>query len=179
MIRKVKQRISEIKILEKEDKRGAKELISKIKGRVAVYIDAANLEKSVQELGRIPPEHIAKGGYWKAKKNLWRVDYKKIYQFFKENTNFLSISFYTARFGTKSHDEFLTFLKKTGYRLVFKFIKIISGRGRVVTCKKCGYRNKIADERKADFDVEISVDAVNWMKNYDVFVLFSGNSDFI
>lgn len=156
-----------------------KSLIKEIQGSVAVYIDAANLEKSVQALGFIPPRSFAKGMYWKANRNLWHVDYKKLRQFFAKNTKLVSISFYTARFGTKSHDKFLTFLKNTGYRLITKPVKTISGRGRTITCEKCGYKNQIPDERKANFDVEISVDAVNWMWNYDTFVLFSGDSDFV
>lgn len=174
-----KKRQKKSKILRKQGEKLTEELINEMQGRVAVYIDAANLEKSVQELGLIPPKHTARGIRWKADKNLWHVDYKKLHRFFKKNTKLVSISFYTARFGTKTHDKFLTFLKKNGYRLVLKPIKTISGRGRVITCEKCGHKNKIADERKADFDVEISVDAVNWIKNYDTFILFSGDSDFV
>lgn len=157
----------------------ADQLIKKIQGRVAVYIDAANLEKSVQVLGLIPPTHFTKEMRWQANKNQWNVDYKKLHRFFKENTKLSNISFYTARFGTKSHEDFLTFLKNNGYRLVTKPIKTILGRGRIITCEHCGYKNKIPDERKADFDVEISVDAVNWIKHYETFVLFSGDSDFV
>lgn len=157
----------------------AKSLIKEIQGSVAVYIDAANLEKSVQALGFIPPRRFAKGMYWKANRNLWHIDYKKLRQFFAKNTKLVNISFYSARFGTKSHDGFLTLLKKSRYRLVTKSIKTIPGRGRTITCEQCGYKKKIPDERKANFDVEISVDAVNWMKNYETFVLFSGDSDFV
>src|SRR3989344_2610933 len=72
-------------------------------GRTAVFIDAANLEKSVADLGTKPPR--------------------------------------------------------------FKEVKEIT---------VLGEENK----RKANFDVEISVDAVAWMHNYNTFVLFSGDSDF-
>lgn len=43
-------------------------------------------------------------------------------------------------------------------------------------CKKL---NDVFIERKADFDVEISTDAVSWAKNYETFILFSGDSDFV
>lgn len=147
--------------------------------RTAVFIDAANLEKSVQALGVIPPTHITKGMKWKANKNLWHVDYNKLHKFFKKNSKLVSISFYTARFETKSHEAFLTFLKNNGYRLVSKPIKTILGRGRTITCENCGFRKEIPDERKANFDVEISVDAVSWMDHYETFILFSGDSDFV
>lgn len=71
------------------------------------------------------------------------------------------------------------FLKKNGYRVVWKPIKTILGRGKTITCEQCGHKNRMADERKADFDVEISVDAVSWLNNFDTFVLFSGDSDFV
>lgn len=143
-------------------------LLFSLKGNTAVFIDAANLEKSVADLGTKPPniKRLKKGFFWKAlPKGYFSVDYKKLYKFFKQNTQLASISFYSARFNTKPHDDFLTFLKRNGYRLVTKSIKEIS----IV-----GQQNK----RKANFDVEISVDAVEWIRNYDNFVLFSGDSDF-
>jgi len=167
------------KVFGREEKKITQELINKLQGRVVVYIDAANLEKSVQELGFIPPKRVPRGSVWKGDKNRWRVDYKNLHRFFKRNSNLASINFYTARFGTKSHNKFLMFLKKNGYRVVLKPIKTIKGRGRVITCEKCGHRNRIPDERKADFDVEISVDATSWIGNFDTFVLFSGDSDFV
>ena len=136
--------------------------------KVAVFIDAANLEKSVADLGTKPPRirHLRKGSLWRAlPENYYKVDYKKLYKFFKANAKLASISFYSARFATKPHDDFLTFLKMNGYRLVTKTIKNV----RV---------SETVHKRKANFDVEISVDAVSWIKNYDEFVLFSGDSDF-
>lgn len=173
----------------------AKELAKQFKGNVAVYIDAANLEKSVQALGLIPPR-AWRGISWKASTKNWRVDYIKLRKFFSQNSKLKSISFYTARFGTPEHDKFLTFLKKNGYRLITKEVKTISDREATVErrcqycgktnrvsvkfdCKHCGKKNEIPIERKADFDVEISVDAVDWIDKYNTFVLFSGDSDFV
>ena len=136
--------------------------------RTAVFIDAANLEKSVADLGTKPPniKHLRKDFYWKAlPRNYYRVDYKKLYKYFKTNTKLASISFYSARFETEPHDKFLTFLKYNGYRLVTKLVKKIS-------------ISATTHLRKANFDVEIAVDAVDWLKNYDTLVLFSGYSDF-
>lgn len=143
-------------------------IINSFNKRTAVFIDAANLERSVADLGTKSPnfKKLKKGFMWKAlPKGYYKVDYKKLYKYFKSNTTLASISFYSARFNTESHDNFLTFLKINGYRLVTKLVKEI-----VVI----GEENK----RKANFDVEISVDAVAWIRNYDNFVLFSGDSDF-
>ena len=178
----------------RKQKNIAKELAKYLKGNVAVYIDSANLEKSVQELGLITPP-VRKGMRWKASTKNWKVNYWKMYNFFCKNSNLTSISFYSARFGTVSHEKFLTFLKKTGYRLVTKIVKVISDQEATINrtcqhcgkksrislefiCENCNKRNDIMIERKADFDVEISVDALDWKDKYDTFVLFSGDSDF-
>ncbi len=150
-----------------KNKKTKENILSKT-NRTAVFIDAANLEKSVADLGTKPPDvkHLGKGFRWKALPlHYYKVDYKKLYKYFRTNSKLASISFYSARFETESHDNFLTFLKRNEYRLVTKTVKDI----------------KISQERhqrKANFDVEISVDAVSWLKNYDTFVLFSGDSDF-
>lgn len=177
MIRKIKSGKKKIPVILKD--KLAEKLIREMRDRVAVYIDAANLEKSVQALGLTPPKHFRKGMSWRGNPSLWQVDYKKLRQFFRLNAKLASISFYSARFGTKSHDRFLTFLKNNGYRLVTKPVKTIFGGGRKVTCEQCGYKKEIPDERKANFDVEISADAVSWINEYDTFVLFSGDSDFV
>jgi len=184
------------KLITRRKARAGENLFKVAGNRVVVYIDAANLEKSVQTLGLVLPTRITKGIIWKADKNLWQADYKKLYRFFKENSKLVGISFYTARFGTKTHDKFLTFLKKSGYRLVTKKIKRIYDHRATLPrrCSYCGTKNEISTrfkcvkckrlndvsiERKADFDVEISTDAVSWIENYDTFILFSGDSDFV
>lgn len=136
-------------------------------GRVAAFVDAANLEKSVADLGTVLPnlKKIPKGFRWKSSsKGSWNVDYKKLHKFFTSRSTLVSLSFYTARFNTESHDKFLVFLKKEGFRLVTKPIKEI-----------VAYDGK---HRKANFDVEIAVDAVSWLRHYDTLVLMSGDSDF-
>jgi len=59
------------------------------------------------------------------------------------------LGFFTVRFNNKKHDAFLTVLKKNGAHL-----------------------------RKANFDVEIAVEAMKRIGKFDVFMLFSGDSDF-
>ncbi|MBI4999744.1 NYN domain-containing protein [Candidatus Gottesmanbacteria bacterium] len=193
MGRKTKRRKD--KSLETEERQIVREFISQLEGRVAVYIDAANLEKSVKELGLTPPS-FKKGMRWRASAKRWTVDYLKLKRFFAKNSDLRGISFYSARFGTPDHDAFLTFLKNNGYRPVTKEIKTIPEYKATISrkCKYCGMRNEVSIkfrcvkcqkdndvpiERKADFDVEISVDAVDWINNYDTLVLFSGDSDFV
>lgn len=118
-----------------------------LKGKVAVFIDAANIELSAKDLG-------------------FKVDYKKLLGWLKQKYKLDYIGFYTVRFDTKEHDGFLTFLKRTGYKLITKPLKLIRNR------KDGGHL------RKANFDVEIAVDAMKLINDFESCIIFSGDSDF-
>lgn len=143
-----------------------KKLKSCIKGRTVVFIDAANLERSVQAIWVNPkdiPDELKK---YPADELSWRVDYQKLKFFFEGICNLQNISFYSPRFGTESHSKFLSFLAIVGFQLYTKPLK--------------EYNDHSADHphRKANFDVEIAVDATYFLNNYDTFILFSGDCDF-
>ena len=116
-----------------------------VKGKVIVFVDAANLESSLKDLG-------------------WYMDYKKFYNYFKDNMGLVRIRFYSVHFNNKSHTNFFIVLRRTGFKLVTKKMKIIF--------------NGVDCINKANFDVEITLDARNFMDKYDTLVLFSGDSDF-
>ena len=117
-----------------------------IEGKTAVFIDAANIELSAKDLN-------------------FRIKYKNLYKWLSSQGELNYVGFYTARFENKEHDNFLTMLKKNGYKLVTKKLKVI--------------RNKDNSHlRKANFDVEIAVDALKYVGNYQTIILFSGDSDF-
>jgi len=122
-------------------------LKSLVKEKIAVFIDAANLELSAKDRG-------------------WKVDYKKLYKWLKEVGKLEYIGFFTVRFGNKSHDAFLTVLKKIGYKLVTKPLKLIKNK------------NNTKHTRKANFDVEIAVEAMKRRDSFATMMLFSGDSDF-
>lgn len=138
-----------------------------VKGRVAVFIDAANLEQSVKSMWVNPkdiPDALKKHA---AQKLCWRVDYKRLKEFFEKNSALSEIHFYTANFGSESHNRFLGFLKKgLGFKLITKPLK--------------EYEDHTEDRphRKANFDVEIGVEATFLISEYDTFILFSGDCDF-
>jgi uncharacterized LabA/DUF88 family protein len=117
-------------------------------GRVLVLIDAANLEQSVKSLK-------------------WWIDYRKLYAFFKSRTRLVEIRHYCPHFNDKGQDNFFTVLKKAGYKLITKPLKIITEMDKVK-----------GDIRKANFDVEITSDALTLSQDYDTLILFSGDSDF-
>lgn len=119
----------------------------KLKGKAAVFIDAANIELSAKDLG-------------------FKVDYKKLLDWLKQESKLDYIGFYTVRFDTKEHDGFLTFLKRAGYKLITKPLKLIRSR------KDGGHL------RKANFDVEIAVDAMKLIDDFETCIIFSGDSDF-
>lgn len=117
-----------------------------IRGRLAVFIDAANLELSAKDRG-------------------WKVDYKKLHKWLNEFGTVKYLGFFTVRFGNDKHDAFLTVLKKTGYDLITKPLKVIRDKNK-------------GHFRKANFDVEIAVEVMRRIKEFDTLILFSGDSDF-
>jgi len=118
------------------------------KQRTMVFIDAANIELSAKDLK-------------------FKIDYKKLHKYLVGNYKVEYLGFYTVRFETREHDSFLTVLKNSGYKLNTKPLKIIKNRDR-----------ELGDIRKANFDVEIAVDAMKFIDNFETMILFSGDSDF-
>lgn len=138
-----------------------------VRGRIAIFIDAANLEKSVQDMWVHPRDIPEKFKETQPENLAWRIDYKKLKKFFKNNFDLRLLNFYTPEFISDNHYNFLAFLENLGYRVVKKPLKIYADH---------------SDEhphRKANFDVEISVDATYNIGNYDTIILFSGDSDFV
>lgn len=117
------------------------------KGRVYVFVDAANVLYSQQTLG-------------------WRVDYKKLKEYFERELDLNGIYFYTGRVGANHKQQsFLKKLASFGYVVKAKEVKRIQvGRN--------------AFEWKGNLDVELTIDAVKNLNNFDSLVLLSGDSDF-
>lgn len=116
-----------------------------VRGKVFVFVDAANLENTLRSLG-------------------WQIRYKKLYEYLAANTQLVGMRYYCPRFDTLRQDNFFVVLKKAGFRLITKPLKVIKVRGSVL-------------DRKANFDVEIATDAVLLLQRYRTMVLFSGDSD--
>ena len=125
-----------------------KKILFQTKGKTVVFIDAANIELSAKDLG-------------------FKIDYKKLAELLHKQGKVVYLGFYTVRFANKGHDKFLTMLKKSGYKLITKPMKIIKNRDK-----------KLGDIRKANFDVEIAVDAIKMLEKFKTVILFSGDSDF-
>ncbi len=118
-----------------------------LKGKILVIIDAANLESSIKDLR-------------------WWIDYIKLKNLFNKE-RLIEIRNYCVSHNTENQNKFFAFLKKNGYKLVTKPLKVI----KVPEIEK-------GDLRKANFDVEVAIDVLERVDKFDTLVLFSGDSDF-
>ena len=96
----------------------------------------------------------------------WWIDYLKLRCLF-DSGHLMEIRYYCVHHYAQNQDAFFTFLKKNKFSLITKPLKII---------KQADVER--GDIRKANFDVEISVDALELQDKFDTLVLFSGDSDF-
>lgn len=119
------------------------EKLPKKLGRTLISLDSANVSIGLRNQGLF-------------------LDYGKFYVQVKSLGAKIKAIYYGPRFESAGHNRFLAFLKKTGYKLRTKEVKVIKGE----------------EHRKANFDVELAIDAVDLCENYDTLVLLSGDSDF-
>lgn len=118
-----------------------------VKGKVYVFIDAANILYSQQTLK-------------------WRVDYKKLKDYFLKECDLQGIFFYTGRVGAyDKQNKFLKKMESNGYNVKAKEVKRIE----VVPNTY---------EWKGNLDVELTIDALKNTDNFDTCILMSGDSDF-
>lgn len=121
-----------------------------VKGKTAVCIDSANI-------------------YFSQKTMKWRIDFKKLLNYFKKNTNLFRITFYGAiNPENEKERKFHDFLEIIGYVIRHKEIKFI----------KDETDGLYGGHRKGNIDVDLIIDAVHFRDDYDTFVLLSGDSDF-
>jgi uncharacterized LabA/DUF88 family protein len=127
---------------------------------VSVFIDASNLWQAQKVKGKM-------------------LDYQKLKIFLKDkfDASAIQIFYYTAypAEGTRDYaldgkHKFFTYLKK-GLEFVVRKKEL----KRIVTH---GERGDSVQE-KGNMDVEMTIDALHYMKKYDIAVLFTGDSDFL
>jgi uncharacterized LabA/DUF88 family protein len=128
--------------------------------RLAVFIDASNL--------------------WQAQKTKGQfIDYKKLLLFLRNisGATIIKVFYYTAypANATRDYDlsgkhKFYTYLKKgLGFTVIKKELKQIK------TLTSSG----IVYEEKGNMDVELTIDAVDVIDEYDEAILCTGDSDFL
>ncbi|HWG90137.1 MAG TPA: NYN domain-containing protein [Candidatus Thermoplasmatota archaeon] len=116
--------------------------------RVALFVDSGNIGGAARDMG-------------------FFVDWKKAIEYFTDPGTFYAAFFYL---GVTADDpaqgSFMDFLAHAGYIIKGKNVKRIVDR-------------ETGEERfKANLDVEIALDMMDTLHNYDVAFLFSGDSDF-
>jgi len=127
---------------------------------VYVFIDASNLWEAQKVKGRF-------------------IDFEILKAFLKQrySAKTLQVFYYTAypkegtrEYNTDNKHKFYTYLKKGLNFMVrkkpLKQIRVITEEGEGI-------------EEKGNMDVELTIDAVNFIQKYDIAVLFTGDSDFL
>lgn len=96
----------------------------------------------------------------------YSLDYKKFVKAISKKSKKTRFFYYGPRFiNNKKHQRFLAFLKKQEIKLRTKEVKVIKNF-------------QLGDHRKANFDVELTIDVVDLQKDFDILLLLSGDSDF-
>ena len=113
----------------------------------AVFIDAANLFYAQKTLGI-------------------EIDYQKLYHFLHQYKRIVTIRIYLAYdHQSEKEQQFIDSLKKIGYVVICKKLKIIRKNDKTVV-------------KKGNLDIELALDAFELRHQYRTIVLFSGDSDF-
>lgn len=118
------------------------------KGRVAVFIDAANILYSQQTLK-------------------WNIDYKKLINYFKKSTKLVSAYFYSGKISKNiKQAKFFKKMQSFGYVVITKEVKWIRDKnGKIL-------------KGKGNLDIELALDLTHSADSYETAILMSGDSDF-
>ncbi len=95
-----------------------------------------------------------------------RVHNRKLIRFFQQYNKLIGVRYYTVSVNGKRFSDFAASMERYGYYLITKPLKKIFDRK----------KQKIIP--KANFDVEIAVDVMDYLAKFDTLILFSGDSDF-
>jgi uncharacterized LabA/DUF88 family protein len=96
----------------------------------------------------------------------WKIDYLKLKNYLEASSDVSLINLYTSYFDKNIFNkERFNEIEKEGYQIIKKKLKFI--------------KNKKGDYiKKGNLDIELALDSYIYRNKYDVFVLFSGDSDF-
>ncbi len=117
--------------------------------RAALFIDAANVFYSEKTMG-------------------WKIDFAKVYEYFNKHFALYNAFYYSAepQEGEDEKQKEYRDYSLMGYTMRLKQLKeIYDSRGKLAL-------------KKANLDIEMVVDMFATQQNYDIAVLFTGDSDF-
>ena len=118
--------------------------------RAALFIDAANVFYAQKTMG-------------------WEIDFEKVYQYFNKHFALYNAFYYSAEPQENEDDKRLEYQRFSlmGYTMRTKPLKEIrDAKGRIAV-------------KKANLDIEMAVDMFATQSNYDIAILFTGDSDFV
>ena len=96
----------------------------------------------------------------------WKIDYLKLKKYFDDISTLKVLNLYTSYLDKNIlQKERFKKLEKNGYKVVKKQLKFIKN-------KEGGFI------KKGNLDIELAIDAYRLRKEYNILVLFSGDSDF-
>lgn len=117
--------------------------------RVAAFIDGWNFARATQGMGL-------------------EVDFRRLLDYIRSQGRLLRAFYYIGRDAENpSQQGFVTWLSRNGYQVVEKPVKV--------------YEDDVTgvQRRKADFDIQIAVDALTLADRIDKAILFTGDGDFV
>lgn len=95
----------------------------------------------------------------------WKVDYKRLIKYLHSRCKIVSVNFYYANVSNNpGQKKFFQLLQDVGYHLKTKPVKYIKTAKGIIL--------------KGNLDIEMAVDIVTTISNFDTCVLMSGDSDF-
>ena len=125
-----------------------KKIYFKTLKRTAIFIDASNVYYSQKSLG-------------------WQIDYQKLFNFFKQETNLVKAYFYSGVVSkNKGQQKFFSKMEQFGYIVKTKEVKWIKDKQKKII------------KGKGNLDIELALDMVLESNNFDTAILISGDSDF-
>lgn len=105
--------------------------------------------------------------YFYMTKNLeWDVDYKRLLTYCSKYGEVVDAYYYTGSLNDNSQNSFFNALQSFGYAVKTKPVKTIIDN------------DSGSKHQKANLDIEIALDMINYIDNYDIAVLASGDGDF-
>ena len=118
--------------------------------RAALFVDAANVFYSQKTMG-------------------WEIDFEKVYQYFNKHFALYNAFYYSADPQENEDEKRLEYQRFSlmGYTMRTKPLKEIrDAKGRIAV-------------KKANLDIEMAVDMFATQSNYDIAILFTGDSEIV
>lgn len=139
---------------------------SKKYGKTIALIDAANIIYTNQYLK-------------------WAIDHKKLIRYLRERYNTKKVIYYAGlEEGDEEKAAFYKKIERFGFETKIKPVAIFKGKfyWKSFRCPKCNQRIskklQAPPTKKANCDVDLTLDAILYSQKYDTLLLFSGDGDF-